>query len=174
MKYKEVYDEYNSFLSKQRELLEKSHALRDGYISIKTISGKQYAYLQKRVAGKLHSEYIKEDMLPVVKSELDKRGDIEKSITKTNEHLKRLESAAKLLDKSLYHKLTILRRCSFMDSLSLDMRTKSLEFGNAMTALEGLPTSENTEKALSLWAIGQHSFMRSYLQTLRKYNLIEV
>jgi hypothetical protein len=173
MKYKELYDEYNSFLSQQREHIEISRTLRDGYISTKTISGKQYAYLQKRVDGKLNSEYIKEDMLPEVQSELQKRGEIEKAISQASEHLTRLEAAAKVLDKSLYHKLIILRRCSLMDSMPVDIRKKSLEFGNAMTALEGIPASEDTEKTLSLWAIGQHSFKDSYLQTLRKYNLIE-
>ena len=61
-----------------------------------------------------------------------------------------------------------------MDSMPVEMRQKSLEFGNAMTALEGLPASEDTEKNLSLWAKDQHSFKDIYLQALIKYNLIEV
>ena len=61
-----------------------------------------------------------------------------------------------------------------MDSMPVDARRKSLEFGNAMTALEGIPASEDTETALSLWAMGQYSFTDGYLQTLAKYRLIEV
>jgi len=174
VRYKELYDEYNSFLSQQGEYLEISYTLRDGYISKKTISGKQYPYLQRKVDGRLNSEYIREDKLPQVKSELQKRIEIERAIDRTNEELDRLEVAAKVLDKSLYHKLIIIRRCSLMDSMPVDMRKKSLEFGNAMTALEGIPASEDTEKTLSLWAIGQYSFKDGYLRTLTKYHLIEV
>jgi hypothetical protein len=172
MKYKELYDEYNSLLSQQNEYLRTSSTIKEGYISTKTISGKQYFYLQKKIEGKINSEYIKEDMLPQVKSELQQRGEIEKAIDRTNEQLDRLETAVKVLDKSLYHKLIILRRCALMDSMPVDMRKKSLEFGNAMNALEGIPASEDTEKTLSLWAAGQHSFRDSYLQTLTKYRLI--
>ena len=174
MKYKELYNEYNSLLSQRSGYLQTASALKEGYISTKRISGKQYYYLQKKADGKLCSEYIKEDMLPQVKSELQKRDEIEKAIEKINEQLNRLETAANILDKTLCHKLIILRRCSVMDSLPVDMRKKSLEFGNAMTALEGIPASEDTEKKLSLWAEGQYSFKDSYLQTLSKYHLIEV
>jgi len=54
------------------------------------------------------------------------------------------------------------------------MRKKSLEFGNAMTALEGIPAGKDTEKNLSLWASGKYSFKDGYLKTLTKYHLIEV
>jgi hypothetical protein len=113
-------------------------------------------------------------MLPQIKHELQKREEFEKANVNTDERLDKLEAAVILLDKSLYHKLLILRRCSAMDSMPVDMRKKSLEFGNAMTALEGIPASEDTEKSLSLWAAGQYSFCEGYLQTLTKYNLIEV
>jgi len=174
MKYKELYDEYNTLLGTRNDYLRTAAGLRDGYISNKTISGKQYSYLQKKTDGKLKSEYIKKDLLPQVKHELQKRTHIEREISRADERLDKLETAVSVLDKALYHKFIILRRCAAMDAMPVDMRKKSLAFGNAITALEGIPASGDTEKSLSLWAIGQYSFKDSYLQTLLKYNLIEV
>ena len=174
MKYKELYNEYNSLLLAKSDYLKIVSELKEGYISTKTISGKQYYYLQKKVDGKLSSEYIKENMLPQVKSELQKRNEIETIIDQTNTQLDKLETAVNILDKVLYHQFIILRRCAAMDSMPTAMRKKAIEFGNAMTALEGIPVSEDTEKTLSLWVVGKCSFSEGYLQTLVKYNLIEV
>lgn len=174
MKYKELYDEYNDLLSQKDGYLRTASSLKDGYISTKTISGKRYSYLQKRVDGKLNSEYIREDALPQVKSELQRRVEIGTAVDRIEEQLNRLETAVKVLDKALHHKLVVLRRCSVMDIMPMSMRKRSLEFGNAMTALEGIPASGDTETMLSLWAAGQQSFRDGYLQTLSKYHLIEV
>ena len=174
VKYKEIYDEYSSLLQTRGECLNTLSTLKDGYISNKTISGNKYFYLQKKVDGKLGSEYIKEDMLPQVRYELEKRVELEQAITQAEKRLDLLETAAKLLDKTLCRKLIIMRRCADMDSMPVDARRKSLEFGNAMTALEGIPASEDTETALSLWAVGQYSFREGYMKALAKYRLIEV
>ena len=174
MKYKEIYDEYLSLLSLWSVCMETSSSLKDGYISTKTISGKKYSYLQKMVDGKINSEYIKVEMLPQVKSELQRRDEIKKEINHINDQLNRLETAAKVLDKSLHHKLIIRRRCSLMDSMPVEIRKKSLSFGNAIAAIEGLPTSDETEQSMYLWATGQHSFMDGYMNVLAKYNLVEV
>jgi len=173
MKYREIYDEYNLWLLKKCNSSEKLLLLKEGYISTKRISRKKYSYLQKKVNGKINSEYIKEEMLPKIKSELQKRAEIKKTIKIAENELDRLETAAKTLDKSLYHKFIILKRCSAMDLMPLEMRKISLEFGNAMTALEGISASEDSEKNLSLWTAGKYSFKDGYLQTLQKYNLIE-
>jgi len=173
MKYKAIYDEYNSLLSEQAESLKELSTLNDGYISKKQISGRQYFYLQKKVGGKVNSEYVREDLLPQIEDELQKRNALEKTIAKMDEKLINLEAAAKVLNKALYRQLIVLRRCFLMDSLPVEQRKKSLAFGNAMTALEGIPASENTEKSLSLWAFGQHSFKDGYLQALRNHNLVE-
>jgi len=174
MKYKELYREYDFLLVKRNECVKMIFPLKEGYISTKTISGNQYSYLQKKVNNKINSEYIKDEILPQIKNELQKRGELEYELAVIDEQLNKLEMAAKILDKSLYHKLVVLKRCTLMDSMPLEMRKKSLEFGNAMTALEGIPASDEIEKNLSSWAKGQYSFKESYLQTLIKYNLIEV
>ena len=174
MKYKELYAEYDDLLLKRDNYAKMMFPLKDGCISTKTIYGKKYSYLQKKANGKVNSEYIKDEILPQIKAELRQRGELEQELATIDEQLNKLEAAVKILDNSLYHKLIILRRCALMDSMPLEMRKKSLEFGNAMTALEGLPVSDTTEQNLFSWASGQYSFKDSYLQTLVKYNLIKV
>jgi hypothetical protein len=67
-----------------------------------------------------------------------------------------------------------LRRCAALEIMPFEEREKSLAFGSAMTALEGIPVSEATEKNLSRWASGDFSFQESYLNTLKAYRLSEV
>ena len=173
MRYQAIYDEYRLLLSDQSENLKILSTLSDGYISKKRISGKHYFYLQKKVDGKMISEYIREELLPQVESELQKRAVLADALAQTDKKLNNLEAATKMLDTSLYRQLIVLRRCSLMDSLPVEERKKSLAFGNAMTALEGIPASENTEKSLALWVSGQQSFKDGYLQALRSHNLVE-
>ena len=79
----------------------------------------------------------------------------------------------KILDKDLYSSFISLKRCEMMDSLPLEMREKSLEFANAIAAIEGLPVSKETENSLSMWVKGQRSFKEGYISTLKKYRIIE-
>lgn len=62
------------------ELLLELESLPKGYISRKHIHDKDYFYLQYKENGKLISKYIKEDDLPSLKSQLNKREEIEKEI----------------------------------------------------------------------------------------------
>ena len=172
MKYRELYEEYSLLLSKRVACLDELLTLKNGYISIKAISGIKYHYLQKKSDNKIISEYIKKDTLPLVKLQLQRRSELETQISHIDEQLNRLETAVLVLDKGVYHKLTILRRCSIMDSMPIEARKISLEFGNAMTALVGIPASEETEKSLMLWTSGQASFKDGYMQALSKHNLI--
>ena len=174
MEYRELYSEYASMLQDKAEYQNSLALLKDGYISTKTISGKKYAYLQYRVNGKLFSEYVKGDRLPEVCAELDKRAVLLDRIREIDERLEKIEAAAEILDKSLHRKLVILRRCAAMEMMSVEERGKSLAFGSAMTALEGIPSSDETEKNLSGWAAGDLSFQESYLKTLQTYHLAEV
>jgi RNA-binding protein YhbY len=148
--------------------------LADGYISMKTIAGKKYAYLQKKVDGKLSSAYVNEDILPRIDSELQERKRIKAEIRQADEALDRIENAAKILHKPLYLRLVVLRRCSLMDSASIEERKKALSFGKAMNAIEGLPVSSDTDKSLNSWAIGEGSYRDGYLSVLAKYGALEV
>jgi len=171
MEYQELYNEYASLLQDKASHQKRLVSLKDGYISTKTISGKKYTYLQYRVDGKLSSEYVREDHLPEVLAELDARAGILGNIREIDGRLEKIEAAANILNENLRRKLVTLRRCAAMEAMPLDVRAKSLAFGNAMTALEGIPASEETEKNLSRWANGDLSFQESYLNTLRTYHL---
>jgi len=174
MEYRELLYDYASLLQDKTECQNSLTFLKDGYISIKTISGKKYTYLQYRVNGKLLSEYVKNDYLPEVRAQLDKRTVLLNRIIEIDVQLKKIESAAGILDKNLLRKLILLRRCAAMEAMSFEERGKSLAFGNAMASLEGIPASEETENNLSRWATGDLSFQESFLNTLRAYNLAEV
>ena len=174
MEYQELYNEYASLLRDRAEYQSRLALLKEGYISTKTISGKKYSYLQYRVDGKLSSEYVKEEHLPGICSELDERADILDKIQVINGRLEKIESAADLLADGLRRRLVTLRRCAVMEALPIAERKKSLAFGNAMAALEGIPVSDETDKNLSRWANGDISFRESYLNTLRAYHLAEV
>ena len=174
MVYYELCDEYISLLKEKTACLQELATLKDGYISTKTISGKKYAYLQYRKNGKLNSKFIKGENLPKIKEELAKRANVLERVGEIEGRLGKIEAAAAILDSGLRRRLSILHRCSTMEALPLAVREKSLAFGRAMTALEGIPASEETEKNLSLWASGEFSFQESYLNTLRAYHLAEV
>ena len=173
MKYPELYDEYASLLREKAECQKDLTQLKDGYISTKTIAGNKYAYLQYRVNGKLISEYIKDDRLPEIRAELDKRAATLNQIHVIDGRLKIIEAAASILDNRLSRNLVTLRRCAALESMPVDERSISLAFARAMTALEGIPASEETEKSLSRWAAGNLSFNDSYMNTLRAYRLTE-
>ena len=174
MEYQEIYDEFTFLLHDKVESQNELSKLKNGYISTKTISGKKYSYLQYRIDGKLLSEYIREENLPAVRDELNQRTIILERLREINERLSKLESAACMLNESLYHKLTTLRRCAELDAMPVCERQKSLAFANAITALEGLPVSSETEKNLYQWANGNYSFQESYTNTLRAYYLTEI
>ena len=53
-----IINEYNNLLVDLQYMKFKIDALPQGYISRKTIKGKQYFYLQNRVNGKVLSKYI--------------------------------------------------------------------------------------------------------------------
>ena len=174
MEYQEIYAEFILLLHEKTVSQDKLSILRSGYISVKTISGKRYSYLQYRTDGKLLSEYIHEEDLPAVRDELSQRAMLSERLSVVNEQLNKLKAAARVLSGSLYRKLTTLRRCVELDSMPVHERQKSLAFANAMTALEGIPASSDTDKNLSQWARGKYSFQESYKNTLRAYHLAEI
>jgi hypothetical protein len=173
MKYQEIHDEYAALLRRQCDCEKTLAGLRLGYVSAKMISGKRYHYLQHWANGRLVSEYIPAHALNAVRSELEERKKREREMEAANERLDRLESAAGLLDGTLRDKLVILRRCAAVDALPMEKRPLSVAFGNAITALEGIPASRSVERNLELWKIGEVSFRDSYLDTLHKYRLME-
>jgi len=174
MEYRDLTSEYSSLLREKAVAQKKVAGLRYGYISFKTISGKTYPYLQYKEGGKLISKYIKNSQLHEVMADLGMRTKYLEKIQEADKRLEKIEAAAGILDKKLLRKLTILRRCAAMDAISVEEKVAALGFSIAMTALEGIPASEGTEKNLSRWVEGELRFLDSYLETLRKYKLVEM
>ena len=174
MQYQELYNRYNELLN-QKFIHESNLAtLANGYISTKTISGNKYYYLQKKNKGKVKSEYIKAELLDNIESQLEVRKQTEKEIDNINAELDKIEAASAILNLGLLQKIEILKQSSQMDILPLSNRKNALSFAEAMTAIEGIPASNDTNANLSKWADGLMSFKDIYIQTLEKYNMIEV
>ena len=66
-----------------------------------------------------------------------------------------------------------LRQCAEMDDVPIEKRQEALSFAKAMTALEGLPTREETEQNLLLWARGEKRFTDFYMEYLQSHSIIE-
>jgi len=169
----EIYDDFVSLMKEITENQNKLSSLKDGYISNKTISGKNYTYLQYREDGKLVSEYIRDYNLQDVKAELDERAYTLKKINEASDRLDKLEAAAKLLDTKLHRKLVRTRRYARMDMMPLEKRHKALEFSRIITALEGLAVSADTNRYLAQWANGEQRFRDCYKKTLQMLNIAE-
>lgn len=174
MMYQELYDEYNKLLFRKLKDRREMYNLPNGYVSAKTINGKQYFYLQKRVDGKLSSTYIKSELIKDMKAQLDKRHQLEDSIKTIDKELSKLESAIEILSQDLSQKVQISKRCANMDYMDIETRKKTLKFAEAITALEGIPASKEVENDLDLWASGQQGYIEGYMKVLKKYHLIEV
>ena len=66
-----------------------------------------------------------------------------------------------------------LQQCAEMDAMPMEKRQEALSFAKAMTALEGLPAKEETEKNLQLWAKGEKRFVDFYMKSLQFYSIID-
>ena len=84
-----------------------------------------------------------------------------------------MESIAKDFDSNQYRISFFLQQCAEMDALPIEKRKDALAFAKAMTALEGLPAKEETEKNLQLWAKGEKRFADFYMKVLQGYSVIE-
>ena len=173
MEYNDLYIKYDTLTREKTNCQIALREIKHGYISTKTISGKKYNYLQSRVSGKLVSKYIKSGQLRKVRDDLDKRAELLERVKEIDEQLEKIEYAAGVLDNSLRRSLLTLRRCTMMETITLEERKKSLSFSSAISALEGIPTSKATERDLAQWETGKLSFFESYQRTLRKYHLTE-
>ena len=84
-----------------------------------------------------------------------------------------MESAAKNFDSNQYRISFFLQQCEEMDALPIEKRKDALAFARAMTALEGLPVKEETEKNLQLWARGEKKFADFYIKSLQSYHVLD-
>lgn len=172
MKYQELYDEYNELLQRFSSLTLELQELPRGYICTKTISGKEYHYLQYTQFGKKKSEYIREALLSDTKAMLERREHISDELVLINHEMNRLESAVKILSPNLSQLFFYSKQCAQMDAMPISKRSKAISFSKAITDLEGLPASSETEENLLQWANGHKSFADVYLPTLNRYQMI--
>ena len=159
--------EYKTLLAEARALQQRLDVLPTGYISKKTINGKNYYYLQSRKSGRIVSQYLKqaevEDMIQKIKerkSALEQKKQIVSRI-------KQLEQAAKLLGNEVSRELLFLKLTDGMDLLSESQKARSVSFADSLNAIEGVPNCDMAQ-GISDWVSGEKSFF-PFEDTLKKY-----
>ena len=164
-----IESQYKKALEKHLNIELELQSLPCGYISKKVIHGKTQYYLQRRSGKKVIGKYIPDDEVKTVEKKLSKRDSLEFKLATVNARISELETAAKLIDSTLYNKLLLLKACMPMDHLSADERQKASSFATAMNAVEGVYASEETQNAVGAWIAGEVSFRSVYERTLKKY-----
>ena len=168
----DIIFEYKELLAQKLEIEQKLSVLPKGYISKKTIGGKQYLYLQTRNGDTVESKYIKAEEVEEIAKQLSLRKDYEAQLPEILIRLADIETAAELLDKALLRKLKMLKLTSGMDSISADEKERRISFSDAMTSIEGVPVSDKVKKDLANWKNGNITFLSVFEQTLRRYGFV--
>lgn len=164
-----IVNEYQRLLLKKNEIEQTLPYLPEGYISTKTIKGKQYCYLQYRVDGKITSKYLRENEIDTIKEQISRCKKYKAELPKIEVRLKELEQAAKLIDKSIARHLNLLKLSCGMDSLSNVQKDRSVSFANALNAIEGVNASKTTQLNIDKWKVGDESFISIFQSTLNMY-----
>ncbi len=168
----DIIFEYKELLASKLEIEQQLSILPKGYISKKTIAGKQYLYLQTRNGDTVESKYIKSDEVEEITEQLALRKEYEAELPEVILRLADIETAAELLDKALLRKLKMLKLTNGMDSISADEKEKRISFSDAMTAIEGVPVSDRVKNDLANWKNGNITFLSVFEQTLRRYGFL--
>lgn len=84
-----------------------------------------------------------------------------------------MERSVKYFDSNQSRISLFIQQCAEMDALPIEKRQNALSFAKAMTALEGLPAKEETERNLQLWAKGEKRFVDFYMESLQSYSVID-
>lgn len=166
---KDIIFEYKELLEQKNQIEQKLSVLPKGYISKKTIGGKQYLYLQTRNGDTVESKYIKAEEIEQITNQISLRKGYESKLPEVISRLKDIEAAATLLDKSLLRKLKMLKLTSGMDSISASEKEKRISFSDAMTSIEGVPVSDKVKSDLNDWKNGNVTFLSIFEQTLKRY-----
>lgn len=167
-----IINEYKELLLQKNKTEQTLPSLPVGYISTKTIKGKQYYYLQNRVNGKIISKYLKENEVSIIKEQVDLCKKYKAELPKIEARLKELEQAAKLIDRSIARNLIILKLSCGMDSLSSFQKERSVSFANALNAIEGVYASKTTQQNIDKWKTGEESFISIFQSTLNMYGFV--
>ena len=163
--------EFSNLLS-QQQMLEKNLAhLPVGTLSRKTIHGKTYYYLQRRVHTKVESKYIAADQIEETAAALAERKEKEKQLNTISIRISEIEKAARTMDRPLARRLQLLRLASGMDELSVDEKQNSIVFAQAINAMDGAPASKHTTKLLEEWKAGKRTYLSVLEQTMAYYQV---
>lgn len=168
----DIIFEYKELLAEKLEIEQNLAVLPRGYISKKTIGGKQYLYLQTRNGDTVESKYIKAEEVEEITNQLSLRKEYESELPEVILRLSKIETAAELLDKALLRKLKVLKLSSGMDSISAEEKEKRISFSDAMTSIEGVPVSDRVKNDLANWKNGNITFLSVFEQTLRRYGFL--
>lgn len=168
----DIIFEYKELLATKLEIEQKLSVLPKGYISKKTIGGKQYLYLQTRNGDTIESKYIKAEEADEIANQISLRKEYESQLPEILIRLADILTAAELLDKALLRKLKMLKLTSGMDSISDDEKEKRISFSDAMTSIEGVPVSDRVKNDLANWKKGNITFLSVFEQTLKRYGFV--
>ena len=168
----DIIFEYKELLAQKLEIEQKLSVLPKGYISKKTIGGKQYLYLQTRNGDTIESKYIKAEEVEEITNQISLRKEYEAQLPKILIRLADIETAAELLDKAFLRKLKMLYLTSGMDSISAEEKEMRISFSDAMTSIEGVPISDKVKNDLANWKNGNITFLSVFEQTLRRYGFV--
>lgn len=174
MRYQELLDEYSHLLRRDVQMRQQMQMIPKGYVVTKRISGRDYFYLQYSVQGKKKSEYVRDDDVPALKAAIAEREPLKLQMEHNRKEQERLVKAAQILDTNLHRVFLYLKQCADMDAMPVAKRLEALSFARAITALEGLPVKEETERNLQLWAKGKMNFADLYLNALHHYRVLEM
>ena len=168
----DIIFEYKQLLALKLEIEQKLEVLPKGYISKKTIGGKQYSYLQTRNGDTVESKYVKADVAKNTAEQISLRKEYEAKLPDVLRRLADIEVASELLDKALFRKLNLLKLSNGMDYISINEKEKRISFSDAMTSIEGVGVSDTVKNDLTNWKNGNTTFFAVFEQTLRRYGFV--
>ena len=164
-----IKKEYERLLNRYQFIKRELSILPLGYLSKKTINGKEQYYLQRRVGKKVISVYIKSDEVQKTEKDIALRKNYETEMLEIEDRMGHLEKAAMHIGNSLYCDLLLFKMSSGMDDISKEQKVKSSSFASSMNAVEGVEASEETVSDIVEWQNGEKKFIAVFKATLKRY-----
>ncbi len=164
-----IKKEYAKLLDKQYAMKQQLKSMPIGYISKKTIDGKQRYYLQRRIGKRVLSTYIQAELVSKVARDLEKRKKYEAEMADIQSRIKELERAATHIGHGLYCDLMLYKMSIGMDALSRERKERSISFAASMNAIEGVDASEETLQDIKAWQNDDKKFINVFSATLKRY-----
>lgn len=170
--YKTLITEYQSVLERIRHIEQQLQELPSGYISTKKINGRVYHYYQRRIQDKIVSKYLPDDKTDSMMLQIKLRKAYHAELKNLTKSKKAIESIASKLNRGLLSYFRLLDAAIGMDSLTKKERYESLTFADAMTAVEGVPASRETDNELTLWAESKQTYQDACIHILKQCGVV--